>query len=72
VRNPDANVPPKANGKLDVRGAIGNGWSMSYAKQPLILALDLIPYIGSCPIVSGEIAEDFCPLFNTAEQGPLQ
>lgn len=64
VGNPVCYVPPKVNGKLDVGAAVGSGMlSVSYFhpswKQP---------YIGTVPILSGEIAEDIAQYLATSEQ----
>ncbi len=64
VDNPDAIVPLK-NGKLDVGGAIGQG-NMTVIKD---LGLKE-PYIGTVPLVSGEIAEDLTYYLANSEQIP--
>ncbi|MBQ4516930.1 MAG: Hsp33 family molecular chaperone HslO [Clostridia bacterium] len=65
VQNPAVDIAKKANGKLDVSGAIGKGM-ISVSKD---LGLKE-PYTGQVPIVSGEIAEDFTYYFATSEQTP--
>lgn len=65
VKNPDVNIPLKANGKLDVSGAIGQG------TMQIIKDLGLKdPYIGQINLVSGEIAEDLTYYFASSEQIP--
>ncbi len=63
--NTDINMALKPNGKLDVGGAVGNG--------NLTVVRDLglkEPYIGTLPLVSGEIAEDIAQYFLVSEQSP--
>ena len=54
VKNPHIALPPKKNGHIDVKKAVGQGW-FEVTKD---LGLKE-PYTGQVPIVSGEIAEDF-------------
>lgn len=63
VGNPLVDIPLNDIGKLDVSGAIGNGY-INVIKD--IGLKD--PYIGICPLVSGEIAEDFAEYFAKSEQ----
>jgi len=63
--NRDADLPLKPNGKLDISGALGNG------HLHVIKDLGLKePYIGTAPLVSGEIAEDLVNYFAVSEQTP--
>lgn len=63
--NPYADLPVNAKGKLDVGGAVGNGF------LSVIRDLNLKePYIGRTPLVSGEIAEDLTYYFAKSEQIP--
>lgn len=65
VQNPHVDVPHTAQGKLNVKAAIGEGhlW--------VIRDLGLgEPYRGGVPLVSGEIAEDFASYFARSEQTP--
>ena len=69
VQNPDLNgvhVEDYESGKLNVAGAVGNS---GYVKIIKDLGLRE-PYIGSYPLVSGEIAEDFTHYFALSEQTP--
>ena len=65
VQHPEAEVPLKKNGKLDVGTAIGKG--------TLTVLKDMggqEPTNGTIPLVSGEIAEDIASYFATSEQIP--
>ena len=70
VRNPEAHVPPKPNGKLDVSGAIGQGMMYVIREAGFDIGFRPDPYVGSVPIISGEIAEDFAYYLNKSEQIP--
>lgn len=65
VSNPYAEAPLKKNGKLNVSGIVGTG--------TLRIIKDLgvgEPYIGTVPLQTGEIAEDFAYYYATSEQIP--
>ena len=65
VKNPHIALPPKENGHIDVKKAVGEGW--------LEVTKDLglkEPYTGQVPIVSGEIAEDIAYYLAKSEQIP--
>ena len=64
--NPRVDIPLRADGKLDVGGAVGHSGRMSVIKD---LGLKK-NYIGQCEIVSGEIAMDFANYFTVSEQQP--
>ncbi|NLM46833.1 MAG: Hsp33 family molecular chaperone HslO [Firmicutes bacterium] len=65
VKNPDAAVPPKAPGKLNVGGAVGRG-ALRVIKD---LGLKE-PYSGQVELKNGEIAEDLAYYFAVSEQVP--
>lgn len=63
IANPEAALPLKENGKLDVGGALGVG------ELRVIKDLGLKdPYIGSIALVSGEIADDLTAYYYISEQ----
>jgi molecular chaperone Hsp33 len=70
VRNPQATSPNKENGKFDVSGVVGEGTFYVIRESGFDLGLHRAPYIGSVPIVSGEIAEDFAYYLANSEQIP--
>ena len=65
VDNPDAMLPPNADGKLDVGGAIGIG-ILNVIKDMGLKE----PYNGSCELKTGEIGDDLTYYFATSEQVP--
>ena len=65
VRNPHIALPPKKDGHIDVKKAVGQG--MLEVTKDLGLKQ---PYTGQVPIVSGEIAEDFAYYLTKSEQIP--
>ena len=66
VDHPEVDLPLNERGKLDVRGAVGTD-GFIYIIRNLGLKE---PYLGSTPIVSGELAEDFTYYFAKSEQTP--
>jgi molecular chaperone Hsp33 len=65
VHQPQIDLPLKANGKLDVSGAIGEGMLQ------IIRDIGLKdPYIGQTELISGEIAEDITYYYASSEQTP--
>jgi molecular chaperone Hsp33 len=70
VRNPQAELPSKANGKFDVSGIVGGGMFHVIRESGFDIGLYREPYHGSVPIVSGEIAEDFAYYLAKSEQIP--
>lgn len=64
VSNPVVDIPLNDIGKLDVGGAVGNAGFINVIKDIGLKE----PYVGICPLVSGEIAEDFAEYFAKSEQ----
>lgn len=70
VRNPNAELPPADNGKFDVKGIVGDGTFYVIRESGFDMGFHKEPYVGSVPIVSGEIAEDFAFYLAKSEQIP--
>ena len=70
VKNPSAEIPPNENGKFNVAGIIGQGMFYVIRESGFEIGLHREPYVGSVPIVSGEIAEDFAYYLAKSEQVP--
>jgi molecular chaperone Hsp33 len=65
VHNPSVELPPNAKGKLDVGGAVGNGF--------LYVVRDVgygYPYSSTVELVSGEIGDDVAHYLVSSEQTP--
>jgi molecular chaperone Hsp33 len=70
VKNPVAELPAKPNGKFDVSGIVGEGTFYVIREAGFDIGFRPEPYVGSVPIVSGEIAEDFAYYLAKSEQLP--
>ena len=66
IQNPKISLPLNAQGKLDVRGAVGTEGIFTVIKD---LGLKE-PFSGQTPIVSGELGEDFTYYLAASEQVP--
>ncbi|AMB99162.1 molecular chaperone Hsp33 [Aerococcus urinaehominis] len=66
VDQPHVSLEPNAQGKIDVRGAVGQNGSLSVIKD---LGLGE-PFQGQVPLISGELAEDFTYYLTVSEQTP--
>ncbi len=66
VQNPLVDLPLKGPAKLDVGSAVGTDGSLTVIKDLCLKE----PYVGSVPLVSGEIAEDVTRYFAESEQIP--
>lgn len=65
VGNADVDLPPRANGQLDVGGAVGRKGILSVTYD-----LGRHPYTGTVELVSGELGEDFTSYLANSEQIP--
>jgi molecular chaperone Hsp33 len=70
VKNADAEVPVRKDGKFNVAGVVGKGTFYVIRESGFDIGLHREPYIGSVPLVSGEIAEDFAFYLAKSEQIP--
>ena len=70
VRNPEADAPLTADGKLDVGAIVGGGMFYVTHESGYDIGLYREPYRGSVPLVSGEIGADFAYYLAKSEQIP--
>lgn len=70
IKNPLADVPQRADGSFDVAGAIGTGMFTLIREAGSHAGFRNEPYVGSVPIETGEIGEDFARYLMNSEQIP--
>ena len=66
VQNPAVELPLRGPAKLDVGSAVGTDGALTIIKDLNLKE----PYVGTVPLVSGEIAEDVTAYFAESEQVP--
>ena len=66
VDHPETDLPLRADGKLDVGGAVGCAGLLTVSRDIGLKE----PYIGSVQLVSGEIGDDFTRYYAESEQVP--
>ena len=66
VEHPETDLPLRADGKLDVGGAVGVNGLLTVSRDIGLKE----PYIGSVQLVSGEIGDDFTRYYAESEQVP--
>lgn len=66
VENSIVELPPRADGHLNVGAAVGKDGTLDVIRDLGMRE----PYIGQVPLVSGEIAEDITNYFAISEQTP--
>lgn len=66
VTNPQADIPLRPDGKLDVGGAVGHEGTLTVIKDLHMKE----PYVGTIDLLGGEIAEDVAGYFVESEQIP--
>jgi len=70
IKNPLADLPPRADGGFDVPGIVGKGMFYVIRESGFEIGLHREPYVGSVPLETGEIAEDFAYYLMKSEQIP--
>lgn len=70
IKNPKADAELTDAGKFDVRGIVGEGMLYVIRESGFEIGLKPDPYVGTVPIVSGEIAEDLAHYLLNSEQIP--
>lgn len=66
IEHPEAELPLRADGKLDVGRCVGSNGTLTVVRDDG----EGIPFVGTSALVSGEIAEDISAYFLTSEQRP--
>ena len=64
--NAQTELPPRADGKLDVGKFTGKDGTLTVIRDDG----EGLPFVGTCALCSGEIAEDFAAYFTESEQRP--
>ncbi len=66
IENGQVELPPRADGKLNVGGCVGKNGTITVIREEG----EGIPFVGTCALKTGEIAEDFSAYFFESEQRP--
>ncbi len=70
IKNPFADLPQRADGSFDVPGIVGKGMFNVIRESGFDVGLHREPYVGSVPLETGEIAQDFAHYLIKSEQIP--
>ncbi len=70
VRNPHVDLPQRSDGSFDVSGIVGDGMIYVIRESGFEIGLHREPYVGSVPLMTGEIAEDIAHYLLRSEQIP--